>query len=76
MNEKLDSEDVKNKLMEAFDMYEEALDPDTELNPLDLEPDDIYQELGLHEYIDQFGTVCVALLDEEKRKLISDGNFG
>ncbi|CAD5227050.1 unnamed protein product [Bursaphelenchus xylophilus] len=62
----LEYEDVQEKLMEALDMYVEALDPENDDDPLDLEPDDIYEELGLNEYIDQLGKVNLPPIDEEK----------
>lgn len=65
-NEQLDIKTVLNKLKEPIEMYVEALDPENDENPDELDPDDIYDELNLNSYIPQLGGVIVGSIDEEK----------
>ncbi|KAI6230763.1 Not1 domain, CCR4-Not complex component [Aphelenchoides fujianensis] len=54
INDKLESADVLEKLKEPLDMYVEALEPENEYDLATLEsmePDDVYAELNLGDYI-------------------------
>ncbi|KAI6176878.1 hypothetical protein M3Y97_00846500 [Aphelenchoides bicaudatus] len=68
MNEKLDVEDLNNTLKEPLELYIEALDPDNDEDPSNLEPDDIYEELGLNKYISQLGSIALQHLEDEKEQ--------
>ena len=46
-------------------MYIDALDPENDEDPENLDPEDIYEELKLSSYIPQLGGVMLGSVDEE-----------
>ncbi|CAD5215916.1 unnamed protein product [Bursaphelenchus okinawaensis] len=54
-NEKVNIKDVVSKLKDPLEMYVDAMDPDNDDDPTMLEPDEIYEELRLHEYSEFVG---------------------
>ncbi|KAI6212796.1 BMA-NTL-3, isoform c [Aphelenchoides besseyi] len=69
LNEKLTVEEVNNKLRDPLDMYVDALGPeyDDDLATLEtMEPDDVYNELNLGDYINQLRVVNCPLIEKEK----------
>ncbi|KAI6215242.1 hypothetical protein M3Y94_00362900 [Aphelenchoides besseyi] len=69
LNEKLEVEEVNNKLRDPLDMYVDALgsEYDDDLATLEtMEPDDVYNELNLGDYINQLRVVNCPSTDKEK----------
>lgn len=69
-NEKLEAKEVVNRLKEPMDLYIEALDPDNDEDPSNFEPDDIYEELHLADFMSQLGTTCFHNIEEDKSNFL------
>jgi len=59
MNDKLSTAAVNSKLKEPLDMYIDALESECYDELENLEPDDVYEELGLGDYISQLAAAVV-----------------
>ncbi|KAE9554151.1 hypothetical protein FO519_002631 [Halicephalobus sp. NKZ332] len=65
-NDQKEAKEVMDVLQEAVESYVEALDPDSDMNPKELDPFGVYEELDIGDFIPQLAGVTTASIDDEK----------
>uniref|UniRef100_A0AC34QPR1 CCR4-NOT transcription complex subunit 3 n=1 Tax=Panagrolaimus sp. JU765 TaxID=591449 RepID=A0AC34QPR1_9BILA len=65
-NDQKEAKEVMDVLHDALESYSEALDPESDMNPKELDPFGVYEELEIGDFIPQLAGVTTTSIDDEK----------